>query len=412
MCSLLIRNIGQLVQVRESAPKLVKGADMALLPVIDNAWLRIRNGLIDSFGTMDDCPEKAGEIIDAAGGSVFPAWCDSHTHLVFAGSREGEFVDKLKGRSYEEIAASGGGILNSARLLQHTSEAELVTQAQKRIDEIVSYGTGAVEIKSGYGLTVDDELKMLRVIRTLKQNNPLLTIKSTFLGAHALPKEYAANRQSYIRLIIDEMLPQIAAEHLADYCDVFCDKGFFTPEETATILSKANALGIRPKIHANELDFSGGIQTGVLHNALSVDHLEYTGSDEIEVLLNSDTMPTLLPSTAFFLRLKQPPAREMIAAGLPIALATDFNPGSSPSGRMQFILSLACINLRMTPEEAINAATINSAYAMGLSNSHGSITVGKAGSIFITKPIPSYAYLPYAFGTNLVDKVVLSGYVV
>jgi len=409
MCSLLIRNIHQLIQTRDKTPQLLKGAEMSTLPKLDNAWLKIKDGKIDSFGGMETCPLSAGEVIDAAGGSVFPTWCDSHTHIIYAGSRETEFVDKINGLSYEEIARKGGGILNSAKLLQNTSTEELLNQSRQRLNEVITYGTGAIEIKSGYGLRLFDELRILRIIRQLKAENPLIAIKATFLGAHALPLEYSANRVGYINLIIDEMLPKIASENLADFCDVFCDKGFFTPSETSQILSKANSLGLVAKIHANELDYSGGIQTGVKHKALSVDHLEFTGQDEINTLLNSDTIPTLLPSTAFFLQLKQPPARKMIEAGLPIALASDYNPGSSPSGRMQFILSLACINLRMTPEEAINAATINSAFAMDVGNDYGSITIGKIGSVFITKPIPSYAYLPYAFGTNLIDKVILKG---
>ena len=405
---MLIKNILQLIQVRNESPLMIKGADMAILPIMENAWLLISEGKIASFGTMENCPDHAGEVIDATGCLVFPAWCDSHTHIVYSGSREAEFVDKIKGVSYEEIAKKGGGILNSAARLQITSEDDLFTQALKRANEIISYGTGAVEIKSGYGLTVQDELKMLRVIKRLKESTPL-TIKASFLGAHAVPLIYKENRNAYIDLIVNEMLPKVAEEKLADYCDVFCDKGFFTVEETDRILEKGVSLGLRPKIHANELDYSGGIQIGVKHNALSVDHLEYTGEAEIAALLNSETMPTLLPSTAFFLRLKQPPAREMISAGLPVALASDYNPGSSPSGRMQFVLSLACINLRMTPEEAINAATINSAYAMGISETHGSITPGKIASLFITLPATSYALLPYSFGTNLIDKVMING---
>jgi imidazolonepropionase len=411
MSQLLIKNIKQLVQVRTVSPLLLKGVEMQELPVIENAWLHIINDTIAAFGEMDTCPDLAIETIDAAGKLVFPAWCDSHTHIVYAGSRESEFVDKIHGLSYEEIAQKGGGILNSAKRLQETSEDELFTQAKRRADEIISYGTGAVEIKSGYGLTLQDELKMLRVIKRLKAETPL-TIKATFLGAHAIPQEHKSNRAAYIQLIINEMLPQVASENLADFCDVFCDKGFFTVDETDQILEKAASLGIRAKIHANELDYSGGIQVGVKHNALSVDHLEYTGQEEMEVLLNSSTMPTLLPSTAFFLRIKNPPAREMLSAGLPLALATDYNPGSSPSGNMQFVLSLACINLRMTPEEAINAATINSAYAMGISETHGSITVGKKADLFITQAISGYAFLPYSFGANLTESTILKGKII
>jgi len=411
MSQLLIKNIKQLVQVRPVSPLLLKGAAMQELPILENAWLHIVNDTIAAFGEMDTCPDLAVETIDAAGKLVFPAWCDSHTHIVYAGSRESEFADKIHGLSYEEIAQKGGGILNSAKRLQETSEDELYLQAKRRANEIITYGTGAVEIKSGYGLTLLDELKMLRVIKRLQAETPL-TIKATFLGAHAIPQEYKSNRSAYIDLILNEMLPQVAAENLADFCDVFCDKGFFTVDETDKILEKAASLGIRAKIHANELDYSGGIQVGVKHNALSVDHLEYTGEEEMEVLLNSSTMPTLLPSTAFFLRIKNPPAREMLSAGLPLALATDYNPGSSPSGNMQFVLSLACINLRMTPEEAINAATINSAYAMGISETHGSITVGKKANLFITQAISGYAFLPYSFGANLTETTILNGKIV
>ena len=408
MSTLLIKNIRQLIQVRPEAPDRVNGAEMAELPVINNAWLLLHDGLIHSFGEMESSPYGADEVIDATGKLVFPSWCDSHTHIVYAGSREAEFVDKIHGLSYEEIAQKGGGILNSARRLQATTEDELFAQALTRAIEIQSYGTGAVEIKSGYGLTVEDELKMLRVIRRLREATAL-TIRATFLGAHAMPAEYKENRSGYIDLIVDTMLPKVVSEGLADFVDVFCDKGFFTVDETDRILGAAKKLGLQAKIHANELDYSGGIQVGVKHGALSVDHLEYTGEEEMEVLLHSGTMPTLLPSTAFFLRIKQPPAREMMQAGLPIALASDYNPGSSPSGRMQFVLSLACINLRMTPEEAINAATINSAYAMGLQATHGSITPGKVANVFITSEIPSYAFLPYAFGTNLIEQVILNG---
>jgi imidazolonepropionase len=404
----LLINIKSLLQIRDSETDLVKGAEMAELPSIENAWLHVADGKIRAFGSMDDCPELNCNRFDCSGRFVLPAWCDSHTHIVYAGSRESEFVDKIKGLTYEEIAQNGGGILNSAARLHDTSEDDLYEQALKRAQEIISYGTGAVEIKSGYGLNTNDELKMLRVVRRLKETTPL-TIKASFLGAHALPQQYKANREAYIREITDEMLPAVAAEGLADYVDVFCDKGFFTVDETARILEKAAKYNLQPKIHANELDYSGGIQVGVQYNALSVDHLEYTGPEEIEVLLNSKTMPTLLPSTAFFLRLKQPPAREMIQAGLPVALASDYNPGSSPSGRMAFILSLACINLRMLPEETINAATLNGAYAMGVNRELGSITVGKKANLIVTSEISSPAFIPYAFGSQLIDKVMLNG---
>ncbi|NNM95745.1 MAG: imidazolonepropionase, partial [Bacteroidia bacterium] len=368
------------------------------------------NGLISGFGEMHDAPSAAhyDQVIDAGGRLVFPAWCDPHTHLVFAGTRENEFIDRIGGLSYEEIAKKGGGILHSAEKLNKTSEDELFQGALSRLQEITLYGTGAVEIKSGYGLSVEAELKMLRVIKRLKEHSPL-TIKATFLGAHAIPAAYKQNRQGYIDLIINNMLPVIAVEKLADYCDVFCDKGFFTPDETQAILQAALKYGLPPKIHANELACSGGIQVGVKNKALSVDHLEYTGDNEIEALRNSGTMPTLLPSTAFFLNLPYPPARKMIDAGLPLALATDYNPGSSPSGNMPFVISLACVKLKMLPEEAINAATINAAYAMGLGASHGSITAGKKASLFITKPLSNYNLLPYSFGSNLIDKVMVEG---
>jgi imidazolonepropionase len=408
MNEFILTDIKQIVQARQTAPEVVKGSDMANLPVVNNAWLWVKNGLIENFGEMNNLPMVNCPKIPVSNRMVFPTWCDSHTHIVYAGSREGEFVDKINGLSYEEIAKKGGGILQSAERLRNTSEEVLFEQAIKRVGEVISYGTGAIEIKSGYGLTCNDELKMLRVIRKIKETVNI-DVRATFLGAHAIPLEYRSNREGYIQLILKEMLPKVADEGLADYCDVFCDKGFFTPDETNRILEKAAKLGLRAKIHANELDYSGGIQVGVHNDALSVDHLEFTGKDEIESLLASNTMPTLLPSTAFFLRLHYPPAREMIQAGLPIALASDYNPGSSPSGRMQFVLSLACIHLRMTPEEAINAATINSAYAMDLSKSHGSITPGKKANFFVTHEIPSYAFLPYSFGTQLVDRVFLNG---
>ncbi len=408
--SLIIYNIGMLVQVRDETVAFVAGEDMSLLPVIENAWLLIENDIISGFGIMDEMPSYSDAInrLDAVGGYVFPAFCDSHTHLVYAGSREKEYIDKIRGLSYEEIARRGGGILNSAQLLHETTEEELFRQSMERIREIISFGTGAAEIKSGYGLTTEDELKMLRVIRRIKRESPL-TVKATFLGAHAIPARYKDNRTGYIDLIVNEMIPAIAAERLADYVDVFCDRGFFTVEETERILAAGAKHGMRPKIHANELDFSGGIQTGVKYGALSVDHLEYTGDAEIAALLGSGTMPTLLPGASFFLGMNDPPARKMIDAGLPLALASDYNPGSSPSGNMKFVMSLGCIRLKMLPEEVINSVTINSAYAMGISETHGSITVGKKANIFITKKIPSYEFLPYAYGSNLVERVLLNG---
>jgi imidazolonepropionase len=408
--SLIIYNIGMLVQVRDEPVAFVAGGEMARLPVVENAWLLIENDIIAGYGSMDKMPSFSNVInrLDAAGGYVFPAFCDSHTHLVFAGSREKEYTDKIRGLSYEEIARRGGGILNSAQLLHQTNEEELFRQSMERVREIISFGTGAVEIKSGYGLTTEEELKMLRVIRRIKHESPL-TVRATFLGAHAIPALYRDNRKGYIDLIVNEMIPAVAAERLADYIDVFCDRGFFTVDETERILAAGARYGLRPKMHANELDYSGGIQTGVKFGALSVDHLEFTGDVEISALLGSGTMPTLLPGAAFFLGMTDPPARKMIDAGLPVALASDYNPGSSPSGNMKFIMSLGCIRMKMLPEEVINAVTLNSAYAMGISDTHGSITVGKKANLFITKKIPSYEYMPYAFGSNLVEKVILNG---
>ena len=408
MPSLLIRNIKTLVQAEVNPRKVVKGADMAIVPMIHDAYLLMENGRITGFGAMDTCPERADEVMDATGRMVFPSWCDSHTHLVFATSREEEFVDRIRGLSYEEIARRGGGILNSARRLQETSEDDLYHSALERLYEVIGYGTGAIEIKSGYGLTTESELKMLRVIRRLKEVSPI-PIKATFLGAHAMPVEFKENREGYIDLIINEMLPKVAEKKLAEYCDVFCDRGFYTVEETDRILKAAAGYGLKAKIHANELDYSGGVQIGVANGAVSVDHLEYTGDAEIEALLGGDTMPTLLPGCAFFLGIPFGPARKMIDAGLPVVLATDYNPGSAPSGNMPFVVALGCIKMGMLPEEAINAATINGARAMELEADYGSIAVGKVANVFITKPIPSLAYFPYAFGKNLVESVVLQG---
>lgn len=389
---------------------------MSKLNSIDNAYLLIQDGIIRNFGTMDNAPELSslsGDVLiyNAHDRMVFPSFCDSHTHLVYAGSREIEYTDKIRGLSYGEIAKRGGGILNSAKLLAKTSEDELYEQALHRVNEIIGKGTGAVEIKSGYGLDTANELKMLRVIRRLKETTPL-TVKSTFLGAHAVPAEYKGKQKDYVDLIINEMIPRVAAEELADYIDVFCDKGFFTVEDTERMLMAGIKYGLRPKIHANELDYSGGIQVGVKYGALSVDHLEFTGDAEIEALLGSDTMPTLLPGAAFFLGMVDPPVRKMIQAGLPVALASDYNPGSSPSGDMKFVMSLGCIKLRMLPEEAINATTINGAYALGISDTHGSICKGKVANIFITKPVPSIEFLPYAYTSDLVDTVILNGKII
>ncbi|PKP29448.1 MAG: imidazolonepropionase [Bacteroidetes bacterium HGW-Bacteroidetes-17] len=408
--SILIENIKKLVQVEDQPRKFVAGKAMSKLPVMEDAWIMIEKDRIASFGKMDDQlrPAIAKKVIDATGKMVFPAFCDSHTHLVYPASREIEYVDKIKGLSYEEIAKRGGGILNSARKMQEISESELFDSAMKHLDEMMYLGTGAVEIKSGYGLNTESEMKMLRVIRRLKESHPI-TIKSTFLGAHAVPTEYKGKQSDYVDLVINEMIPRVASEELADYVDVFCDRGFFTVEDTDRILNAAMKYGLRPKIHANELDYSGGIQVGVKYNALSVDHLEYTGDAEIKVLLNTETMPTVLPGAAFFLGMVYAPVRKMIDAGLPVALASDFNPGSSPSGNMQLILSMASILYKMIPEEAINATTLNSAYAMGVEEEQGTIAVGKKANLFISKEIPSIEFMPYAYGSNKVETIIING---
>jgi imidazolonepropionase len=382
---------------------------MKMLPSIDNAWLLIEDGLIKAYGDMSslDTSLNVDQTIDAKGGLVLPAWCDSHTHLVFAHSREHEFIDRINGLSYEAIAQRGGGILNSAKKLNAASEDELVDLALQRLDEVKALGTGAIEIKSGYGLCTEGELKMLRVIRRLKEHSNL-TIKSTFLAGHAYPLEYRDNHEGFIKLIINDMLPKVADENLAEYIDVFCEKGFFSVDETDRILEAGVKYGLKPKVHANQLYNSGGIQIGVKHHAISVDHLETMDQEEIECLRHSNTMPTLLPGAAFFLAMHYQPARKIIDAGLPVALASDYNPGSCPSGNMNIILSLACSQMRMTPEEAINACTINGAAAMEVNDKLGSIKVGKKANLIITKAIPSLAYLPYAFGTNLIEKVIIS----
>ena len=409
---LLIKNIRQLVGVHDLETEKVAGENMARLPFINDAWLAAEDGRIVDFGKMENFPGITDwsflEVIDASGKTVLPAWCDSHTHLVFAGSREEEFVDKIKGLSYEEIAKRGGGIINSAILISQTSEEELFESAKQRLFEIIRQGTGAVEIKSGYGLNVENELKMLRVIKRLKEISPI-PIKATFLGAHSFPMEYRGNEDAYVDLVIEKMIPAVANEKLADYIDVFCETGFFSEEQTERILSAGAAYDMKPKIHANELSYSGGVQVGVKHRAVSVDHLECTSDEEISALLDSNTMPTLLPSTAFFIGLNYPPARQMINKGLPLALASDYNPGSSPSGRMSFILSLACIKMKMLPEEAINAATLNGAYAMELHHDLGSICRGKKANLIITKEIPSINYIPYKFGIDLIDSVIING---
>jgi len=411
----LIINIKQLVQVEDTPRLFVAGKDMAQLGIISDAYLLVEDEKIAGFGQMKDLDAEAiyaqGEMvkeIDASGRLVLPCYCDSHTHLVYAGSREIEYVDKIRGLSYEEIAQRGGGILNSAERIRNASEEELFETAYDRIQEIAGFGTGAVEIKSGYGLDTESELKMLRVIRRLKAETPLL-IKSTFLGAHAVPAEYKGRQSAYVDLIINEMIPMVAGEDLADYIDVFCDKGFFTPEDTDRILNAGMKYGMRAKIHANELDYSGGVQVGVKYDALSVDHLEHVGEEEIKCLLGSETMPTVLPGAAFFLNMPYSPVRKMIEAGLPVALASDYNPGSSPSGNMKFVMSLGCINYKMLPEEVINATTLNSAYAMGVQEEAGSIAVGKLANFYITAPLPGIEYLPYAYTANVVETLFLKG---
>jgi imidazolonepropionase len=406
----LIKNIKSLINTESSPRKWVAGNDMSKLNTIENAYLIISGDKIEDFGKMEDLKEEpqVEETIDASGKMVFPSFCDSHTHLVYAGSREIEYGDKIRGLSYEEIAKRGGGILNSAKRLHETSEDSLYEQSLKRVNEIIELGTGAVEIKSGYGLTVEDELKMLRVIKRLKENTPV-TITSTFLGAHSIPAEYKKDPDKYVDVVVNEMVPEVGKDGLADFVDVFCDRGFFTVKQTERILEASAKYGMKPKIHANELDFSGGIQVGVKYDALSVDHLEYTGDKEIKELLKSNTMPTLLPGAALFLGLINPPARDMIQAGLPLALASDYNPGSSPSGNMKLIMSLGTIKLKMLPEEVIHATTINGAYAMGLNESHGSIAKGKKANVFITKEIPSYEFMPYAYGSYLIDTPILNG---
>ncbi|MBL7868713.1 MAG: imidazolonepropionase [Flavobacterium lindanitolerans] len=405
----LLINIKELLQVRPTPIDKVSGTDMATLPAIQNAFLLIENNLISDFGKMEDLPKiPEAQIIDATGKTVLPAWCDSHTHIVYAGNRVQEFVDRINGLSYEEIANRGGGILNSAKKLNETSEEEIYQQSKERLEEVMKQGSGAVEIKSGYGLTVEGELKMLRVIKKLKENYPV-AIKATFLGAHAFPKEFKENHSGYIDIIVNEMLPKIAAENLADYIDAFLETGYFSVEETERIMEAGKKYGLPAKIHVNQFTAINGIEACVKHNALSVDHLEIVTDEDIEILKNSDTMPVALPSCSYFISIPYTPARKMMEAGLPLALATDFNPGTTPSGNMNFVVATACIKMKMTPEEAINAATINGAYAMGLSETHGSITKGKRANLIITKPITSFYQLPYAFGTNLIEQVIIEG---
>lgn len=405
----LFKNIKELLQIRDRSISFVSGKGMAKLPSIKNAYLLVERGLIKDFGAMANCPNiEVGKTIDATGKMLLPAWCDSHTHLVYAGNRESEFVDKIKGLSYQEIAEKGGGILNSAKTLQDTSENDLYQQSKTRLEEVMALGTGAVEIKSGYGLTVESELKMLRVIKRLKDSYPI-PIKATFLGAHAVPLAYKNNKAGYIKLLIETMLPQIAETLLADYIDVFCETGYFSVEDTERILEAGKQYGLMPKIHVNQFTSIGGVQAGVKHHALSVDHLEEMRDADIEVLKNTNTMPVALPGCSYFLSIPYTPARKMIDAGLPLALATDYNPGSSPSGNMNFVVSTACIKMKLTPEEAINAVTINGAYAMGLENEVGSITIGKQANLILTKPLNSYGFMPYAFGANHIEKVFIKG---
>lgn len=405
----LIINIKQLVQVRETHVEMVSGADMNTLPVLENAYLLIEKDLILDFGLMKDLPEiEIQNVIDATGKVVMPTWVDSHTHIVYAGNRVQEFVDRINGLSYEEIANRGGGILNSAKLLNETSEEDLYNQSKARLEEVISQGTGAVEIKSGYGLTLEGELKMLRVIKRLKQDYAL-PIKATFLGAHAFPTEYKENQQAYVDLLVNEMLPKVAEEKLADYIDAFLETGYFSVEQTKQIIEAGNHYGLPSKIHVNQFTAIGGIQLCVENGAVSVDHLEVMSNEDIETLKGSKTMPVALPSCSYFISIPYTPARKMISEGLPLALASDFNPGTTPSGNMNFVVATACIKMKMTPEEAVNAATINGAYAMGVQNEVGSITKGKKANLIITKEIPNYYQIPYSFGTNLIEKVLING---
>ncbi|WP_428224913.1 imidazolonepropionase [Flavobacterium sp.] len=408
----IIINIRELLQVRKTAIDKVTGTEMAVLPKIDQAYLIIENNIISDYGSMENCPDTSTfEVIDATGQVVLPTWCDSHTHLVYAGHRIQEFVDRINGLSYEEIANRGGGILNSAKRLNETPEEQIYEESKVRLEEVMKQGTGAIEIKSGYGLTVEGELKMLRVIKKLAENYPI-AIKSTFLGAHAFPLEYKENHKGYIDLIINEMLPKIAEENLADYIDAFLETGYFSVEETERIMAAGKQYGLAAKIHVNQFTAINGIQACVKHNAVSVDHLEIVTDEDIAILKDSHTMPVALPSCSYFISIPYTPARKMLEAGLPLALATDFNPGTTPSGNMNFVVATACIKMKMTPEEAINAATINGAYAMGISDTHGSITRGKKANLIITKPIPTYYQLPYAFGSDLIDKVLIEGEIV
>lgn len=407
MTTLLI-NIKELIQVRDTDVLKVSGEEMKILPTIKNAFLYLENDRIVDFGTMENVPSVADKVVDCTRKMILPTWCDSHTHIVYAGNREQEFVDRINGLTYEEIANRGGGILNSAKKLQETDENALYEQSAKRLEEIMALGTGAVEIKSGYGLTVEAELKMLRVIQKLKENYNL-PIKATFLGAHAFPTTYKDNKEGYIQEIITKMLPKVAEEQLAEFVDAFCETGYFSVEDTDRILEAAQQYGLTPKVHVNQFTTIGGVQISVKHNALSVDHLEVMSPEDITALQGTKTMPVALPSCSYFLSIPYTPARDIINAGLPLALATDFNPGSTPSGNMNFVVATACIKMKMTPEESINAATINGAYAMNLAQEVGSITKGKKANFILTKEIPSYGFIPYSFGTNLIDTVFING---
>jgi imidazolonepropionase len=410
--SILIINIKELLQVRESNVTIVKGSDMKILPTLKNAYMLIEHDTIVEFGSMDDYPGyEVDDTIDAIGKIVLPAWCDSHSHLVFAGDRSQEFVDRINGLSYEDIANRGGGILNSAETLQNTSEDDLYEQSLKRLDSVVKLGTGAIEIKSGYGLTIEAELKMLRVIKRLNKESKV-KIKATLLAAHAIPKEFKNDKSAFIDLVVTELIPKVKKQRLAEYIDVFCEKGYFDLEDTERVLKAGIEHGLIPKIHVNQFNAFGGVALGIKYNALSVDHLEELTDDDIEALKNSETMPVALPSCSYFLSIPYTPARKIMDSGLPLALATDYNPGSTPSGNMNFVVSAACIKMKMTPEEAINAATINGAYAMGISSQYGSICRGKKANLIITKEIPGYYNLPYAFGDNLIDRVIINGQIV
>lgn len=406
--NILFVNIKELLQVRENTVDFLSGKEMGQLPTLKNAFLLVKDGLIDDFGSMKECPKVDIETVDATGKMLLPSWCDSHTHLVYAGNRENEFVDRINGLSYAEIADNGGGILNSAKRLREITESELYNQSKKRLEEIIHLGTGAVEIKSGYGLTKDAELKMLRVIKKLKENYPI-EIKATFLGAHAVPAEYNSNKEGYLQMLITDILPMIEKENLADFIDIFCETGYFSVDDTQLILEAGKKHGLQGKIHVNQFNAMGGIQVGVANGVLSVDHLEVMRTEDIEALRNTLTMPVALPSCSYFLSIPYTPARKMIDEGLPLALATDYNPGSTPSGNMNFVIATACIKMKMTPEEAINAATINGAYAMNVLDKVGSITKGKLANLILTKEINSYNFIPYSFGNHCMEKVYLKG---